>query len=101
MTVSPTSSRNAGEQWTLTFLWRFSSARVRGPGSAAGALERRELSNGERKGGRDAQREYFGTKWRYSRRMTMVRVILVLTTLPVRMRPRIETRPVNGHFLSM
>lgn len=33
--------------------------------------------------------------------MMMVRFILVETTLPVRMRPRIETRPVNGHFLSM
>jgi hypothetical protein len=26
---------------------------------------------------------------------------LVETTLPVRMRPRMETRPVKGHFLSM
>ena len=31
----------------------------------------------------------------------MVRVILAETTLPVRMRPRIETSPVKGHFLSM
>lgn len=33
--------------------------------------------------------------------MMMVRVILVDTTLPVRIRPRIETRPVQGHFLSV
>lgn len=33
--------------------------------------------------------------------MMMVRVILPAEmTLPVRMRPRIETSPVNGHFLS-
>lgn len=32
--------------------------------------------------------------------MTIVRVILVETTLPVKMRPRIETLPVKGHFLS-
>ncbi len=31
----------------------------------------------------------------------MVRVILVDTTLPVRMRPRMETSPVKGHFLSV
>lgn len=30
----------------------------------------------------------------------MVRVILVETTRPVRIRPRMETSPVNGHFLS-
>lgn len=39
-------------------------------------------------------------KWRYSRRMTRVRCILVETTVPFRIRPRIETRPVKGHFLS-
>lgn len=50
---------------------------------------------------RDSHLEYLGTKCKYSRRMMMVRFILVETTLPVRMRPRIETRPVNGHFLSM
>jgi hypothetical protein len=32
--------------------------------------------------------------------MMIVRVIFVETTRPVRMRPRIETSPVNGHFLS-
>jgi len=32
--------------------------------------------------------------------MIIVRVILVDTTRPVRMRPRIETSPANGHFLS-
>jgi hypothetical protein len=32
--------------------------------------------------------------------MIIVRVILVETTRPVRMRPRIETSLVNGHFLS-
>jgi hypothetical protein len=32
--------------------------------------------------------------------MMMVRCILVETTRPVRIRPRIETRPVKGHFLS-
>lgn len=32
--------------------------------------------------------------------MMIVRVILVDTTRPVRIRPRIETSPVNGHFLS-
>lgn len=32
--------------------------------------------------------------------MTIVRVILVETTLPVKIRPRIETSPVKGHFLS-
>jgi hypothetical protein len=31
----------------------------------------------------------------------MVRVILVETTTPLRMRPRIDTLPVKGHFLSM
>lgn len=31
----------------------------------------------------------------------MVRVIFVDTTLPVRMRPRMETSPVKGHFLSV
>lgn len=31
----------------------------------------------------------------------MVRVILAETTLPVRIRPRMETSPVKGHFLSM
>lgn len=30
-----------------------------------------------------------------------VRCILVDTTVPVRIRPRIETIPVKGHFLSM
>jgi len=30
----------------------------------------------------------------------MVRCILVETTKPERMRPRMETRPVKGHFLS-
>ena len=33
--------------------------------------------------------------------MMIVRVILVETTLPVKIRPRIETRPVKGHFLSI
>lgn len=33
--------------------------------------------------------------------MMMVRCILVETTVPVRIRPRIETRPVKGHFLSV
>ena len=33
--------------------------------------------------------------------MIIVRVIFVETTRPVRMRPRIETSPVNGHFLSV
>lgn len=32
--------------------------------------------------------------------MIRVRCIFVETTVPVRMRPRIETRPVKGHFLS-
>lgn len=40
-------------------------------------------------------------KWRYSRRMIRVRCILVETTVPVRIRPRMETRPVKGHFLSV
>ena len=31
----------------------------------------------------------------------MVRAILVEMTTPFRMRPRIDTLPVNGHFLSM
>jgi hypothetical protein len=31
----------------------------------------------------------------------MVRVILVEVTTPFRMRPRIDTLPVKGHFLSM
>jgi hypothetical protein len=33
--------------------------------------------------------------------MIIVRVILVETTRPVRMRPRMETSLVNGHFLSV
>ena len=33
--------------------------------------------------------------------MTKVRCIFVETTVPVRIRPRIETMPVNGHFLSV
>src|SRR5271156_2504751 len=33
--------------------------------------------------------------------MIAVRVIFVETTLPVRIRPRIEISPVNGHFLSI
>jgi len=33
--------------------------------------------------------------------MTIVRVILSLVTVPVRIRPRMLTLPVNGHFLSM
>jgi len=32
--------------------------------------------------------------------MIIVRVILVETTLPVKIRPRIEMSPVKGHFLS-
>lgn len=32
--------------------------------------------------------------------MTRVRCILVETTVPVRILPRMETKPVNGHFLS-
>ena len=32
--------------------------------------------------------------------MMIVRVIFVDTTRPVRIRPRIETSPANGHFLS-
>jgi len=40
-------------------------------------------------------------KWRYSRRIMRVRCILVETTVPVKIRPRIETRPVKGHFLSV
>lgn len=37
----------------------------------------------------------------HSLRMTMVRSILAETTFPVRIRPRMETSPVKGHFLSM
>lgn len=33
--------------------------------------------------------------------MMRVRCILVETTVPVKIRPRMETRPVNGHFLSV
>lgn len=33
--------------------------------------------------------------------MMRVRCIFVETTVPVRIRPRIETSPVNGHFLSI
>lgn len=33
--------------------------------------------------------------------MMTVRCILVETTVPVRIRPRMETRPVKGHFLSV
>ena len=33
--------------------------------------------------------------------MMRVRCIFVETTFPVRIRPRIETSPVNGHFLSI
>lgn len=33
--------------------------------------------------------------------MIRVRCILVETTVPVRIRPRMETRPVKGHFLSV
>lgn len=33
--------------------------------------------------------------------MMIVRVIFVETTLPVRIRPRIEILPVKGHFLSV
>lgn len=33
--------------------------------------------------------------------MTSVRCILVETTVPVRIRPRMETSPVKGHFLSV
>lgn len=40
-------------------------------------------------------------KWRYSRRMIRVRCIFVDMTVPVRIRPRIETIPVKGHFLSV
>ena len=40
-------------------------------------------------------------KWRYSRRTMSVRCILVETTVPVSIRPRIETLPVKGHFLSI
>ena len=32
--------------------------------------------------------------------MTIVRVIFVDTTRPVRIRPRMDTSPVKGHFLS-
>jgi len=71
VTVSPSSTRKAGETCAERFLWRFSYL------------------------------EYLGMKWRYSLRITSVRCILVETTVPVRMRPRIETKPVNGHFLSM
>ena len=71
VTWSPSTTRNAGEQCAARFLCRFS------------------------------YRAYLGMKWRYSRRMTMVRCILVETTVPVRIRPRIETRPVKGHFLSV
>jgi hypothetical protein len=61
VTRSPSSTRNAGLTWAAKFLCRFS------------------------------YREYFGMKWRYSRRMTIVRCILVEMTVPVRMRPRIDT----------
>lgn len=40
-------------------------------------------------------------KWRYSLRIMRVRCILVETTVPVRIRPRMETVPVKGHFLSI
>ena len=33
--------------------------------------------------------------------MMRVLCILVEMTVPVRIRPRMETRPVNGHFLSV
>lgn len=33
--------------------------------------------------------------------MIIVRVIFVDTTLPVKIRPRMETLPVKGHFLSV
>lgn len=71
VTWSPSSTRNAGETWAAKFLCRFSYL------------------------------EYLGMKWRYSRRMTRVRCILVEITVPVRIRPRIETWPVKGHFLSV
>mmetsp|Transcript_2498 Transcript_2498/g.9718 ORF Transcript_2498/g.9718 Transcript_2498/m.9718 type:complete len:80 (-) Transcript_2498:273-512(-) len=34
-------------------------------------------------------------------RITIVRFIFVDLTTPVKMRPRMDTLPVNGHFLSM
>lgn len=71
VTESPSSTRNAGDTCAARFLCRFSYL------------------------------EYLGMKWRYSRRMTRVRCILVETTVPVRIRPRMETRPVKGHFLSV
>jgi hypothetical protein len=37
---------------------------------------------------------------RYSRRMIIVRCILVEITVPVRILPRMDTSPVKGHFLS-
>ena len=43
---------------------------------------------------------YFPHQFKYSRRMTTVRVIFVEMTIPFRMRPLIETLPVKGHFLS-
>ena len=70
VTWSPSSTRKAGETCAARFLCRFSYL------------------------------EYLGMKWRYSRRMTRVRCIFVETTVPVRIRPRMETSPVKGHFLS-
>lgn len=71
VTRSPSSTRKAGETCAARLLCRFS------------------------------YRAYFGTKCRYSRRMTMVLCILVEITVPVKIRPRIETIPVKGHFLSV
>lgn len=71
VTVSPSSTRNAGLTCAARFECLFS------------------------------YRAYLGIKWRYSRRMMRVRCILVETTLPVRIRPRMETMPVKGHFLSV
>ena len=70
VTWSPSSTRNAGLTCAARLVCRFS------------------------------YREYLGMKCRYSRRMMRVRCIFVLTTVPVKIRPRMETMPVKGHFLS-
>merc|ERR1712168_1299596 len=44
---------------------------------------------------------YFLMKCRQSLLNTMVRFIFIDLTIPVRIRPRMLTLPVNGHFLSM
>lgn len=86
----------AGEQCTDRVLWRFSSEPSQAHSRESSRHEHRWYFGMKCRLRRVSRRGQMGRATDYSRRMTMVRVILVEMTRPVRMRPRMATSPVKG-----